>query len=130
MLYEVITEIGRGGEVGVGFSSIFWNTAWTGGQKPHTLGILCDPTNPALSLFPTRITSYNVCYTKLLRYLTFNHSFNDIVKMDLVVGFGEYIYDGYSFTNQFFDINDLFGTDKIDGATTNGFSNRYRNNFV
>jgi len=50
-------EIGRGGEVGVGFSSIFWNTAWTGGQKPHTLGILCDPTNPALSLFPTEYHS-------------------------------------------------------------------------
>jgi len=60
-------------------------------------------------------------------YLTFNHSFNGILLMDLVVGFGEYIYDGYSFTNQFFDINDLFGTDKIDGATTNGFSNRYKN---
>ena len=26
----------KGGEIGVGFSSIFWNTAWTGGQKPHT----------------------------------------------------------------------------------------------
>ncbi|MFM2242967.1 MAG: Beta-galactosidase, partial [Verrucomicrobiota bacterium] len=26
-----------------GFSSIFWNTAWTQWQPPHTLGILCDP---------------------------------------------------------------------------------------
>ncbi|WP_163718693.1 SusC/RagA family TonB-linked outer membrane protein [Mangrovibacterium lignilyticum] len=60
-------------------------------------------------------------------YLTFKHNFNDIVNLDLLAGFGEYIYDGYSFTNQFFDINDLFGTDKIDGATTNGFSNRYKN---
>ncbi len=42
-----------GGDVGVGFSSIFWNTVWTGGQKPHTLGILCDPRHPALAAFPT-----------------------------------------------------------------------------
>lgn len=37
----------------VGFSSIFWNTLWTNKQPPHTLGILCDPSHPALSLFPT-----------------------------------------------------------------------------
>ena len=37
----------------VGFSSIFWNTLWTNNQAPHTLGILCDPGHPALSLFPT-----------------------------------------------------------------------------
>jgi hypothetical protein len=48
---------GMGGEVGVGFSSIFWNTAWTNGQKPHTLGILCDPNHPALVEFPTEYHS-------------------------------------------------------------------------
>jgi len=37
----------------VGFSSIFWNTLWTNGQAPHTLGILCNPKHPALELFPT-----------------------------------------------------------------------------
>lgn len=42
-----------GGEVAVGFSSIFWNTAWTNGQAPHTLGILCNPSHPALRDFPT-----------------------------------------------------------------------------
>ncbi|WPP49216.1 sugar-binding domain-containing protein [Catalinimonas niigatensis] len=47
----------KGGEVGVGFSSIFWNTAWTGNQKPHTLGILCDPEHPALQQFPTEFHS-------------------------------------------------------------------------
>ena len=41
------------GEVALGFSSIFWNTAWTRGQAPHTLGILCDPKQPALAAFPT-----------------------------------------------------------------------------
>jgi len=46
-----------GGKVGVGFSSIFWNTAWTGGQKPNTLGILCNPNHPALELFPTEYHS-------------------------------------------------------------------------
>jgi len=41
------------GKVELGFSSIFWNTAWTNRQPPHTLGILCDPRLPALSKFPT-----------------------------------------------------------------------------
>jgi hypothetical protein len=39
--------------IAVGFSPIFWNTAWTRGQAPHTLGILCDPRHPALRSFPT-----------------------------------------------------------------------------
>lgn len=42
---------------GLGFSSIFWNTAWTKGQKPHSLGILCDPDHPALYEFPTEYHS-------------------------------------------------------------------------
>ena len=41
------------GQVALGFSSIFWNTAWTGRQPPHTLGILCDPRHPAFAEFPT-----------------------------------------------------------------------------
>ena len=43
----------KGGNVVVGFSSIFWNTSWTNNQPPHTLGILCDPKHPALAQFPT-----------------------------------------------------------------------------
>lgn len=61
---KVLLSLGKGkvaqdmgGNVGVGFSSIFWNTAWTGGQKPHTLGILCDPEHPALELFPSEYHS-------------------------------------------------------------------------
>jgi len=42
-----------GGNIAIGFSSIFWNTAWTNGQAPHTLGILCNPKHPALAAFPT-----------------------------------------------------------------------------
>jgi hypothetical protein len=45
------------GPVQIGFSSIFWNTAWTRGQAPHTLGILCDPKHPALAAFPTEFHS-------------------------------------------------------------------------
>jgi hypothetical protein len=41
------------GKVALGFSSIFWNTAWTGRQAPHTLGVLLDPKHPALAAFPT-----------------------------------------------------------------------------
>lgn len=47
----------KGGDIGIGFSSIFWNTSWTKEQKPHTLGILCDPKNPALADFPTEYHS-------------------------------------------------------------------------
>jgi hypothetical protein len=43
----------HGGSIAVGFSSIFWNTSWTRGQPPHTLGILCDPGHPAFTDFPT-----------------------------------------------------------------------------
>ena len=46
-----------GGDIKVGFSSIFWNTAWTAKQAPHTLGILCDPKHPALAEFPTEYHS-------------------------------------------------------------------------
>jgi hypothetical protein len=47
----------RLGQVALGFSSIFWNTAWTGRQAPHTLGIMCDPRDPALAEFPTEFHS-------------------------------------------------------------------------
>ena len=46
-----------GGKIEIGFSSIFWNTAWTRGQAPHTLGILCNPKHPALAEFPTEYHS-------------------------------------------------------------------------
>lgn len=42
-----------GEEVPAGFTTIFWNTEWTSGQKPHTLGILCDPKTSALKNFVT-----------------------------------------------------------------------------
>lgn len=45
------------GKIPAGFSSIFWNTAWTKRQAPHTLGVLCDPKHPALAHFPTEYHS-------------------------------------------------------------------------
>jgi hypothetical protein len=42
----------KGREIAAGFSSIFWNTAWTNKQAPHTLGIYCDPAHPTLAAFP------------------------------------------------------------------------------
>jgi hypothetical protein len=47
----------KGGDIAVGYSSKFWNTAWTGRQAPHTLGILCNPKHPALKEFPTEYYS-------------------------------------------------------------------------
>lgn len=40
-------------DVALGYSPIFWNTAFTQGQAPHTLGILCDPGHPLFRDFPT-----------------------------------------------------------------------------
>jgi hypothetical protein len=45
------------GPVALGFSSIFWNTAWTHRQAPHTLGILCQPNDPLFAEFPTDASS-------------------------------------------------------------------------
>ena len=42
----------KGGKIEVGFSSIFWNTAWTNNSPPQTLGVLCDKAHPALAVFP------------------------------------------------------------------------------
>lgn len=47
----------RFGKVPAAFSPIFWNTAWTRRQAPHTLGILCRPEHPALARFPTEYHS-------------------------------------------------------------------------
>jgi hypothetical protein len=47
----------KGAQVAIGFSSVFWNTAWTNNQPPHTLGILCDPENPFFNDFPTEYHS-------------------------------------------------------------------------
>ena len=47
----------KGAQVAIGFSSIFWNTAWTNNQAPHTLGILCDPKHPLFNDFPTEYHS-------------------------------------------------------------------------
>jgi hypothetical protein len=47
----------KGALVAIGFSSIFWNTAWTNNQPPHTLGILCNPKHPIFSEFPTEFHS-------------------------------------------------------------------------
>jgi len=53
-LKKGVLKADKGGNIAVGFSSIFWNTAWTHSQPPVTLGILCDPQHPALKEFPTQ----------------------------------------------------------------------------
>lgn len=40
-------------DIALGFTPVFWNTAWTGGQAPHTLGLLHDPNHPLFGSFPT-----------------------------------------------------------------------------
>ena len=36
---------------------VFWNTSWFKMRPPHTLGILCDPKNPAFADFPIEFYS-------------------------------------------------------------------------
>ncbi len=77
---------GFGGEVAVGFSSIFWNTAWTNGQPPHTLGILCNPKHPALHDFPTDYHSdYQwwdvITYSNAINIGKLSHEIRPIVRM-------------------------------------------------
>jgi hypothetical protein len=47
----------KGPGVAIGFSPVFWNTAWTNNQPPHTLGILCDPDMAVFHDFPTEYHS-------------------------------------------------------------------------
>lgn len=47
-----------GGAIETGFSTIFWNSAWTvAEQPPLTLGLLNNVAHPALGLFPTEYHS-------------------------------------------------------------------------
>lgn len=47
----------KGGDIALGFSSVFWNTSWTKNQAPHTLGVLTQPNHAALADFPTEYHS-------------------------------------------------------------------------
>lgn len=45
--------------VKIGFSSIFWNTAWTGNQGPNTMGLALNPEHAIFKHFPTeRFSNY------------------------------------------------------------------------
>lgn len=46
-------KVVKGKEVVQSLSPVFWNTSWFKMRPPHTLGILCDPANPAFADFPT-----------------------------------------------------------------------------
>ncbi len=47
-----------GGDITLGFSTIFWNTAWTVHQQPpYVFGVLVNPQHPAFNLFPTEYHS-------------------------------------------------------------------------
>jgi hypothetical protein len=75
-----------GGDVAIGFSSIFWNTAWTSGQAPHTLGVLVNPNHPALAEFPTEYHSnYQwwdaMSHSGAINLTTFPADLNPIVRV-------------------------------------------------
>jgi hypothetical protein len=54
--YDVLLDVHERehpGNIALGFTTVFWNTAWTSGQAPHTLGLLHDPQHPAFARFPS-----------------------------------------------------------------------------
>ncbi|MBW4889150.1 beta-glucuronidase [Mucilaginibacter sp. HMF5004] len=46
-------KVVKGKDVVETFTPVFWNTSWFKMRPPHTLGILCNPANPAFASFPT-----------------------------------------------------------------------------
>lgn len=50
-------KVVKGKEVVQTFLPVFWNTSWFKMRPPHTLGILCEPKNPAFKEFPTSFHS-------------------------------------------------------------------------
>lgn len=48
---------GKGKEVHAAFSTVFWNTAWTTNGRPHTMGVLVDPSRSLFKDFPTEYHS-------------------------------------------------------------------------
>ncbi|MGQ1948518.1 sugar-binding domain-containing protein [Geofilum sp. OHC36d9] len=59
-------KVEHGKDVKQYFRPVFWNTSWFKMRPPHTLGILCDPTHPALADFPTQYHS-NMQWWELLQ---------------------------------------------------------------
>jgi len=41
----------------MGFTTLFWNSAWGKREPPHSMGILCDPKHPVFKEFPTEYHS-------------------------------------------------------------------------
>jgi len=76
----------KGGNVAVGFPSIFWNTSWTRNDPPVTLGIWCDPKHPALAQFPTNFCSDvqwwdAMTHAQAIRIDDFGKDFEPIVRI-------------------------------------------------
>ena len=107
-----------GGDVGIGFSSIFWNTAWTNGQKPHTLGVLVNPKHPVFNSFPTEYHSNwqwwdAMSHSNAIVLDTFNPNIKPLVQViddwftnrklallfEVKVGKGKLLISGIDFTS-------------------------------
>ena len=75
-----------GGDIIPGFSSIFWNMAWTLKQPPQTLGILCNPNHPAFEFFPTNYHSdyqwqFAMSNASAINLSAFNSQINPLVRI-------------------------------------------------
>ncbi|MBN2610414.1 MAG: SusC/RagA family TonB-linked outer membrane protein [Bacteroidales bacterium] len=60
-------------------------------------------------------------------FMTFNKEIADVVTINALAGYGEYIENRFDFGVQSFDMNDKINTTNIDGSPSNGFSNKDRN---
>jgi len=59
-------------------------------------------------------------------FMTFTKDLSNVVNINAVAGFGEYIEDYFSFGTQSFDMLDVINTSSIDGTLTNGNSSKSR----
>ncbi|EAR51870.1 putative beta-galactosidase [Oceanicola granulosus HTCC2516] len=57
----------------LGWTNVFWNTLWTSGQEPHTLGLRIDTDHPALAGFPARRHNEAHWFELMSRRVAFGH---------------------------------------------------------
>ena len=95
-LSKTILKDDKGGTIKVGFSPIFWNTAWSGKQAPHTLGIYCDPGHPIFNAFP-------------------NDGYSDYQWWDIVTGSAAIVMDDFpvDYRPLIYHIDDWFTNRKL-----------------
>ena len=89
MLYEVITDMAIGNVIGSGIFNIFLILGSCAIISPISFSISYN-TDLCLLIVGARITSYNVCYTKLLRISIGKPLINEVLYNDFLYAKNEH----------------------------------------